>query len=1033
MLRRKHRARLLCLPRIHAPPSPPFSSTIDFAIAEKRVKQSSTGVIRVSRDPFRSRKVFLGRSRPMEEYERIKSLGEGSYGKVFLARQKRDGALVCVKAMSMGGLSKKEREACHNEASLLKRMSHPNICAFLGSFMAAQGATLCIVMAFCDGGDLNAAISKGPARGEAAKRRQGRTKALFSESVVLGWFVQLALGLHYLHVQKVLHRDIKSQNAFVLSSGRLVLGDLGISKVLDGTHAMAKTAIGTPFNMAPEVFDNRPYSFESDVWSLGCVLYEMCAREMPFGGGSMAALMRNIMAAKCAPLDRGAYSAELQEMLSAMLSKRPESRPTMAALLQRPLLRKHLRKQFVAALARTAAQRSGGALQIPEDMPVTAGTIDLGAALRHVSSERGGGMKVATTAAAKSMVHQLNQLGLRSLVKELMPAESSEGGGDGGGATPLVTARGGAKAAATGSGAAASGAARAPRARGAEQDLPQRLLLRREKAKFRHVGAALENVRKLKLDVVREGAARQGAAGAPAAKLQAHHPQPAAPLSVADDLRARVADQLRKKAEWEAERQERQQRLQEARGGMRVNRKQSHAALEQRRRHEAEAEVLRKRAQQEQQQQHAPQLEPLLTGAAALDEAAAIARGDASLAAKARMRARVRPCADVRQLRKLELTKATDERYKKFNAQQRAARRSDADSKRSAAVDAAARQQPSPADRQIREQQPRRPTRPPASGAVRPMPVGSGRTGQIGGPPTPSPKKKPRDFNFVDRIDGTNDGGVGRFGVGHDIFGDETLDMSGGLGSAWEPESPMAMTREGGEDGIGGFGWVNPNAYGGGNGRQQQIAATSPAAALSTALPKLSDGSPAAAGSSLLQADGGTSLMLIRPPPGLGPPGLRRHRQQQLQHTSAGNAREGESALQVVDHGEPPLASVRGADEALRLREQQLEEAFAGSARTLKQLRVQTTAGQANKQRRQPVPRAQPQPQRRKRTQGTGPPTTMTIADEDEAVGFVIHSVEDGGGEDDDEDAESNSDSEEDSDNDADFYMKLMAHKFRDE
>ena len=145
----------------------------------------------------------------MEAYQRIKSLGEGSYGRVFLARRKADGKLVCVKAMSLGALSPKERESCRNEAKLMRSMAHPNICTFFESFVANRGATLCIAMAFCDGGDLANTIERGPIRGGPR----------FTERRVLLWFAQLALGLQYLHSQRVLHRDIKAQNAFVLSSG----------------------------------------------------------------------------------------------------------------------------------------------------------------------------------------------------------------------------------------------------------------------------------------------------------------------------------------------------------------------------------------------------------------------------------------------------------------------------------------------------------------------------------------------------------------------------------------------------------------------------------------------------------------------------------------------------------------------------------------------------------------------------------------------------------------------------------------------
>ncbi|CAN0543126.1 unnamed protein product, partial [Ectocarpus sp. 12 AP-2014] len=106
---------------------------------------------------------------------------------------------------------------------------------------------LCIVMEYCDGGDLSTQIKNA-------------RKRLFPESKILHWFVQIALGLHYMHSRLVLHRDLKTQNIFLLGNGRLVLGDLGISKL----------------------FNNKPYNHKSDIWALGCVLYEMSALSHAF-------------------------------------------------------------------------------------------------------------------------------------------------------------------------------------------------------------------------------------------------------------------------------------------------------------------------------------------------------------------------------------------------------------------------------------------------------------------------------------------------------------------------------------------------------------------------------------------------------------------------------------------------------------------------------------------------------------------------------------------------------------------------------
>ena len=83
------------------------------------------------------------------------------------------------------------------------------------------------------------------------------------------------MALLFLHKQKILHRDLKTQNIF-LKGDRLKLGDFGIAKVLDDTKDFANTCIGTPYYMSPELFKNEPYSYKSDVWAFGCIIYEMC-------------------------------------------------------------------------------------------------------------------------------------------------------------------------------------------------------------------------------------------------------------------------------------------------------------------------------------------------------------------------------------------------------------------------------------------------------------------------------------------------------------------------------------------------------------------------------------------------------------------------------------------------------------------------------------------------------------------------------------------------------------------------------------
>jgi serine/threonine protein kinase len=285
-----------------------------------------------------------------EKYEPIRVLGEGSFGKVYLMRDKPRRALVCVKVIKIRNIPKKEREATKMEVDLLRRLNHPNIVRYMDSFLSRNGESLCICMEYCDGGDLAGQI-------KAARRN------LFSESKILHYFVQMALGLQYMHTNKVLHRDLKTQNVFLLGNGRLVLGDLGISKVLDGTMDFAQTCIGTPYYMSPEIFKNKPYSYKSDVWALGCVLYEMTTLNHAFDAGSLNGLAQKIIKGRYPPI-ASKYSSHLRELISQMLNVSPNSRPDLDQILRKPFIKKHILNFFSDVISRPSSNLGEGTMII---------------------------------------------------------------------------------------------------------------------------------------------------------------------------------------------------------------------------------------------------------------------------------------------------------------------------------------------------------------------------------------------------------------------------------------------------------------------------------------------------------------------------------------------------------------------------------------------------------------------------------------------------------------------------------------------
>jgi len=174
-------------------------------------------------------------------------------------------------------------------------------------------------MEFADSGDLEKKINN-----------LIKQKIYMTESEIISLFVQIVLGLRSLHDKKIMHRDIKSANIFLFKDNIVKIGDLNVSKVIK--VGLVHTQTGTPYYASPEVWNDKPYDYKSDIWSLGCLLYEMTTLKAPFRGTSMKAVYEKVMKGVYDPIPNF-YSKSLSGIIHIMLQINSYKRPSCDHIL----------------------------------------------------------------------------------------------------------------------------------------------------------------------------------------------------------------------------------------------------------------------------------------------------------------------------------------------------------------------------------------------------------------------------------------------------------------------------------------------------------------------------------------------------------------------------------------------------------------------------------------------------------------------------------------------------------------------------
>ena len=274
----------------------------------------------------------------MNNYEVLSQIGKGNFGTITKVLRKSDKKILVWKELDYGQMSEKEKQQLVSEVNILRELKNQNIVRYHDRIIDKKNAKIYIIMEYCEGGDLGQLI-----------KRCKKTKETIAEDVIWKILTQVIIAVHYIHnfkSGKILHRDIKPSNVFLDKDNNVKLGDFGLSRELSDQSKFAYSNVGTPYYMSPEQIDQCKYNEKSDIWSLGCFLYELVTFHPPFEAKNQMELAMKIKSGNVKRINKN-YSEELWRVITWMLNIDYNLRPSSEQLLNIPEISVRLREKRI--------------------------------------------------------------------------------------------------------------------------------------------------------------------------------------------------------------------------------------------------------------------------------------------------------------------------------------------------------------------------------------------------------------------------------------------------------------------------------------------------------------------------------------------------------------------------------------------------------------------------------------------------------------------------------------------------------------